>query len=777
MPDKRPNGGTSRPRVAPSSRAGPSSQAGPSALASAPIKQQPPSEPPKAFLGAYTKALIDPITIEKLEEHLDYFVVDNGLIKGWSKSASPKEQERAVDLFLSTLPPHLAFYLQQRWDRKGGRTFDQMLDIAENLVRSLHEADEMGFGYTPILPEWYGMTMPKLETPVTTDALISHTSRFALRFKASSERDMDSLVDNFLCRLPVELRRRFHRQWIKSRVWTWPKMVDVVMDESARLNSLPSPLPKAPRTQSPPVASFNGLSISDKPATGPAQAEQQEVHTGLGSRLSGSSTFFIATGGTHSVVKDQGLLVDVKRLAIPALLSTPHLAAPDPARMLYARHIGTLRFFLPGPCTIDIPGVYFCPEGQYNVLGVNALSRQLLQLELARGSVTHKGTRTTFPLNSDHLPAFDVPHYGPGFCRPVRLKENGLYMLSVSRAPQPVPKPWGWRKPFLGAYTGRLVDPVTAAEIADFTETFVVRNGLVGDWLQIASADENQSAVDMYLSALPLRLASQFRTEWDIEGGRAFIHMLAIATNDIQRREEAVRLNLEYEPKVPDYRINLQAPTMADLLNTLIRYFDVIVLPGRKRGAANHGESTVNIFLRRLPDVLRQRLKADTGLGLSPSGSATFFISGGTCSVVKDRGLLVDIKRLAIPALLSCPGIEPDQERMTPARHRGTLRFHRPGASDIDMPDVFFCPEAKFNILGADVLSKVNQQIRGDVATMTHQGTTTRFALNGDKLFSFDVPHFGPGFCQPDRLDKGYWLSVNKFGWLDDDGNLVYPDA
>ncbi|WOO84523.1 uncharacterized protein LOC62_06G008040 [Vanrija pseudolonga] len=474
-----------------------------------------PVEQPR--LGAYTQSLHEPVTLISLSDHVHDFVFENGLEEDWGTRATVKEHERAVELFLDTLPGEMAFRFQTEWDHIGGRTFNQIVDIANEEIENLEEAEDAGVEYAPPVSVGRKWMFPKVKAPYIAEGLASHLAGHACspdydddepqderarQFEKWSRRNRHiilPLIDEFLFPLPVDLRRRFRREWEKSGSATFPGMARIAKSElrclqkkasatqdtqaaasptvaytgiaivttteqptashtassrpqrqardgeSQRQRKPPSP-PRDAAAQGSLAASMAGLGISSPPAeptitrqaSMPAQEHStahnipsQQVHTGTGTRPSGSTTFFITTGGTHSVVKDRGLLINVKRLAIPVLLSHAYLT-PDPEHMLCARHVGTLLFRRPGgPMDISIPNVYFCPDGEFNILGRNAISPDGLRFEKDAIVFHHTGLR--FASNDNGLISFHLPHHGPGVHRPSKLRKDTAYMLSVGK--------------------------------------------------------------------------------------------------------------------------------------------------------------------------------------------------------------------------------------------------------------------------------------------------------------------------------------------------------
>ncbi|WOO84519.1 uncharacterized protein LOC62_06G008036 [Vanrija pseudolonga] len=139
-----------------------------------------------------------------------------------------------------------------------------------------------------------------------------------------------------------------------------------------------------------------------------------------------------------------------------------------------------------------------------------------------------------------------------------------------------------------------------------------------------------------------------------------------------------------------------------------------------------------------------ERLAVNTGAG-KPSGpangSATFHVfaaayAGESYSVVKSQHLLANMKRLALPVVFTLSDLRGVAFQKTPitivARHMGTLVFRICGEQPIEIDNVYFCPEAPYNIIEdypGGVVEWIYECKDGD-GEVTHLKTGVHFPCN-----------------------------------------------
>ncbi|KAL1406940.1 hypothetical protein Q8F55_006352 [Vanrija albida] len=178
------------------------------------------------------------------------------------------------------------------------------------------------------------------------------------------------------------------------------------------------------------------------PASGAASASNSsstqaspQVYTGTGqtSTARGSSTFFVVTGASHSLIKDKNLLSNLKRLPTPAMFHPALLRPNSPADItMLAEHAGTLAFRRAGQPSIEIRDVFWCPGAAYNILGMDVIGTDEWRISFGDWSLSHLPTGVRFPFSSPIVAAFDVAHTGPGTAQPVVIGEGDAFALGVT---------------------------------------------------------------------------------------------------------------------------------------------------------------------------------------------------------------------------------------------------------------------------------------------------------------------------------------------------------
>lgn len=180
------------------------------------------------------------------------------------------------------------------------------------------------------------------------------------------------------------------------------------------------------------------------------ECEVLSVYTGIGDinlLPAGSSTFILLQNHAFSIVKSKHLLVDVKRLALPIMLqlstsslSSPSSCAPKDPSHLVARHTGTLVLRVAGERPIVIENVYFCPESPYNFIGNNWRGDQEWGCAStdAHHEHFHVPTGVHLPNNNSSTctMVFDLPHTGPGFCKPDKVHEEVCALVIEEVGPE-----------------------------------------------------------------------------------------------------------------------------------------------------------------------------------------------------------------------------------------------------------------------------------------------------------------------------------------------------
>ncbi|KAL1406939.1 hypothetical protein Q8F55_006351 [Vanrija albida] len=153
--------------------------------------------------------------------------------------------------------------------------------------------------------------------------------------------------------------------------------------------------------------------------------EKLRVHTGTGAagEFCGSSTFLVFDSArvSHSLVKDKHLLVSVKRLALPVAFVL-RFFGDRPPQTIVARHVGTLALNIPGEQPIEVDNVYFTPETPYNLIG--DAKDWTSSCICCRIEHTHVPTGVRFRCREGSTRAIDLPHSGPGFCKPLPVGEE-----------------------------------------------------------------------------------------------------------------------------------------------------------------------------------------------------------------------------------------------------------------------------------------------------------------------------------------------------------------
>lgn len=97
-------------------------------------------------------------------------------------------------------------------------------------------------------------------------------------------------------------------------------------------------------------------------------------------------------------------------------------------------------------------------------------------------------------------------------------------------------------------------------------------------------------------------------------------------------------------------------------------------------------------------------LPTNTEIAVSPPAPPERFVLGSPTTLVKDRHLLINLRRLSLPVVSLSPFMRPTDSYVV-ARHTGTLVLRPPqGAEPVQIDNALFAPEARHNIIGADVL-------------------------------------------------------------------------
>lgn len=138
-----------------------------------------------------------------------------------------------------------------------------------------------------------------------------------------------------------------------------------------------------------------------------------------------------------------------------------------------------------------------------------------------------------------------------------------------------------------------------------------------------------------------------------------------------------------------------------------------------------------------------------TGTGSPEDNHGSSTITFGTASVAtifKDRCLLSDIKRLAIPVVFNAGGGDP-----IVARHVGTLYLRREGHDPIIIPGVRWSPDIAINVIGADVLRSDEWDLNFGAREVMYRPTGLRIPWAASGRCEIEVLHTGPGVCRPDK--------------------------
>lgn len=173
-------------------------------------------------------------------------------------------------------------------------------------------------------------------------------------------------------------------------------------------------------------------SIPPTDATTEALHEAEQLHTGIGIRSSGSSTFFVSQYGTHSIVNNGALLLNTTRLDPPALFAPPGAEDHPEARLIKATHVGLLVLRRSGGINISIPEVYLCPQASNNLIGTIAMTRGKFSYDPDAHVISHGPSKARF-LVDDVYRSFTLPHYGPGLCFPAQMEDGVSYCLDVCK--------------------------------------------------------------------------------------------------------------------------------------------------------------------------------------------------------------------------------------------------------------------------------------------------------------------------------------------------------
>ncbi|WOO84522.1 uncharacterized protein LOC62_06G008039 [Vanrija pseudolonga] len=112
---------------------------------------------------------------------------------------------------------------------------------------------------------------------------------------------------------------------------------------------------------------------------------------------------------------------------------------------------------------------------------------------------------------------------------------------------------------------------------------------------------------------------------------------------------------------------------------------------------------------------------------LPPVPPARFVICGPT-TVVKDRHLLVNLKRIPLPVVSVSPFMQPAEPYIV-ARAMGTLVLRPQGAEPIQIDNVLYAPECAHNVLGVDVLLSDLWNIEAGVLTHAPTGASLPLQL------------------------------------------------
>ncbi|WOO84524.1 uncharacterized protein LOC62_06G008041 [Vanrija pseudolonga] len=257
--------------------------------------------------------------------------------------------------------------------------------------------------------------------------------------------------------LPNPLGQRLYKEWEYGPKQTWPDMVAIGLNEARFLDKeaegnaqstisegstgarSANHRPRGPKRQRqlklerlawPGNPDHSGVPPTDAPRE--AMLETGPVHTGTGIRPWGSSTFFVSQYGTHSIVNNGGLLINMTRLDPPALFAPPGAEDHPEARLIKATHVGLLVLRRSSGINISIPEVYLCPKASNNLLGTNAMTRGKFSYDPDAHFLTHGPSKTRF-LIDDAYRSFILPHYGPGMCHPVEVEDGVSYCLDVCK--------------------------------------------------------------------------------------------------------------------------------------------------------------------------------------------------------------------------------------------------------------------------------------------------------------------------------------------------------
>ncbi|KAL1406942.1 hypothetical protein Q8F55_006354 [Vanrija albida] len=314
---------------------------------------------------------------------------------------------------------------------------------------------------------------------------------------------------------------------------------------------------------------------------------------------------------------------------------------------------------------------------------------------------------------------------------------------------------------FLNQLNIKLHDPVTTESLRDHLRhvlhcvTKINRSAVGGNW--------NNWIIQQFLNSLPQHLARSLLHEWRAGTKETWEAMVALTFK--KARHMAPDLGLDTPGSTNGGTSEVSNDTGSSIQTANYKAQRLRESKSARNTSLGTTEAGARTPTATPPEAKPATESVATGIGVTPGGSSTFFVSQyGTHSIVNDYALLINRKQLHPPALFAPPGAEDHPERcLIKATLVGELVFRRPSGDNIIIPEVYLSHKARQNLLGSHAITAANFSYDAEKHILTHAPSETRFLVD-EQYHSFQVPHFGPGKCKPAQMEDGvgYCLDVCK---------------